>query len=84
MICRSPQNLANFLGLYMVKCHGLWYGCRTKPEWCNGTWDLENLIEATFRANNVLYIGEDKDSLFEPDPYARFVTVTTIDNATEA
>ena len=67
MICRTPQHLADFLGLYMVRMAGTWYGCRNKPRYVAGLWNLVGAgVEVMFLWHDVLWIGEDKDSLHCP------------------
>lgn len=67
MICRTPQHLADFLGLYMVRVGGTWYGCRNRPQKESGMWNLIGAgIEVMFLWHDILWIGDDCDSLHEP------------------
>ena len=67
---RTPQSIANWLGLYMVRQNGVWYGCRCRPVYDpeRGAWLVtESGIEAVFLWHDVLYMGSDRESLHAPE-----------------
>lgn len=62
-----PQELAEYFGLYFFRANGMWYGSRNKPEWTDeGYRYIDASIEVVLLPRDVLFIGEDKDSLHTP------------------
>ena len=69
MRAMTPQRLADWLQLYMVRVGAVWYGCRNRPEWLPmlNAYDVRGAgIEVMVLWHDVLYIGDDKNSLMEP------------------
>lgn len=69
MIPITPQELADKLGLYLVRNNGVWYGCATPPPYDAKLkrWLVDKVrVEAVFATTAILYVGSDIKSLTKP------------------